>query len=254
MGALHEGHFELIRKANESNRPVVVSIFVNPTQFGPLEDFGRYPRSFESDCAGAERAGAGAVFAPDVSEIYPRAASSINVPEVTELYEGAIRPGHFAGVSTVVLKLFNIVQCEAAFFGLKDLQQCAVIQRMVWDLNVPVALQFLPTVREPDGLAMSSRNAYLDPQNRALAPLLFQSLATARSNILAGEEPLKALDQGRSALSEAGFQVDYLDLIDRQTFKPTADIGQYCAVIAAARLGNTRLIDNVLVFSEENMP
>jgi len=254
MGALHEGHLTLIREARKTGLPVLVSIFVNPTQFGPSEDFSRYPRNLERDCHLAEGAGADAVFAPEVEEIYRSRPTRVEVPEVTELYEGSVRPGHFSGVATIVLKLFHIALCKVAFFGLKDLQQCAVIARMVSDLDLKLDLRFVPTLREPDGLALSSRNVYLDEKNRAIAPLLYRTLCDTKSHLLAGQNVDEAIRLAIERLSLAGFQPDYLDLISRSSFHPTRLLGEDCAIIAAAKLGNTHLIDNVLVFSDANMP
>jgi pantoate--beta-alanine ligase len=253
LGALHAGHVSLIKAAKSSGLPTIVSIFVNPTQFGPDEDYDRYPRSFDSDCEKAADAGADAVFAPAVEEMYKSSTSRIEVPEVTELYEGSLRPAHFSGVCTVVLKLINIAECQEAFFGQKDLQQCAVIQRMAADLNVPVEIRIVPTLREPDGLAMSSRNVYLDPKSRAIAPSLYRTLSDTRQRLLMGEDPATEVATAATNLEREGFRVDYVDLIDRVAFRPTTLIHKNCALIAAAKLGNTRLIDNLLVFSDENM-
>jgi pantoate--beta-alanine ligase len=249
MGALHEGHLSLIRKAAQTGKPVVVSIFVNPTQFGPNEDYSRYPRSFDQDCELSEKAGAHAIFHPSAEEMYAQQQTSrIIVPQVTQHFEGALRPGHFDGVATVVCKLFQIVRPDAAFFGLKDLQQCAVISRMVQDLNVPVDLSFEPTVRESDGLAKSSRNVYLSESDRKTAPLLYHHLTQSRKAIAAGKSPNIVLKAAQNSLTEAGFLVDYYELIDRRTFAPSHEITTNSAIIVAAKLGNTRLIDNVLLF------
>ena len=254
MGALHEGHLTLIRKAQESGRPVVVSIFVNPTQFGPTEDYGRYPRNFDRDCSLAEGAGADIVFHPEPDEMYPRPQSLIHIAEVTEQFEGALRPGHFSGVATVVCKLFQIVLPKLAFFGVKDLQQCVVIRRMVDDLNIPVELRFQPTVREGDGLAMSSRNTYLSSAERSIAPLIYRLLAESKQKLLNKEEPQEVLDAALRALEEAGFESQYYDLVDLTAFATSRKISESSAVVAAVRLGKTRLIDNVLLFDRPNMP
>ena len=244
MGALHEGHLKLVRRAKASGDTVVVSVFVNPTQFGPHEDFARYPRDLARDATLAASAGADVVYAPAVETMYPRKETTqLLVPEVAERYEGAHRPGHFQGVATVVLKLFNQVRPDVALFGRKDLQQCAVVRRMVEDLNVPVRLEFVPTVREADGLAMSSRNAYLSSEDRALAPRLRATLLTVAKAEPAAIEP--RLAEARASLFHAGFDVDYLDLIDVGSFRPTLDPVPGTAVVVAARLGRTRLIDNV---------
>ncbi len=254
MGALHEGHLSLIRAAHRTGNPVVVSIFVNPTQFGPSEDYVRYPKNLDRDVALATTAGADFIFHPDVAEIYPRPSTTITVPEATELYEGRVRPHHFQGVATVVCKLFQIVRPRLAFFGLKDLQQCAVIRRMVEDLDIDVELRFEPIVREPDGLAMSSRNVYLSPSDRLKAPLIHERLIEGKSRLLAGESMETVLEQARDSLGHAGFIVDYYDLIDTTTFKPTRQLDVNSALIVAAKLGNTRLIDNLLLFDGSNMP
>jgi len=241
-----------MRRAREENDQVVVSIFVNPTQFGPTEDFTRYPRNLERDAEMAESVGVDLVFAPEVDEIYPRAvATTVRVPEVTETYEGAHRPGHFDGVATVVCKLFNIVQPTVAYFGLKDLQQCQVVRRMVQDLDMPVRLSLEPTVRESDGLAMSSRNVYLSPEERAVAPLINTELRRCREafqdNSLSPEQIAAHLDLSRSRLAEANFITDYLDLISLETMSPIDNLHGERAIVFAAKLGRTRLIDNVVV-------
>lgn len=254
MGALHEGHLELMRKAREENDYVAVSIFVNPTQFGKNEDFSKYPRNLERDAELAASGGVDAIFAPEAAEMYPTAPTLIRVPEVTERWEGASRPGHFDGVATVVLKLFNIVQADRAYFGQKDLQQCLVIRRMVRDLNVPIDLRFQPTVRENDGLAMSSRNAYLNEEERKMAPLLGEVLrGTAESLVRSSKENLEiaaTLSLGESSLRAAGFEVDYLAFVDLDDMKATVEPQLPSAVIVAAKLGRTRLIDNVILHGD----
>lgn len=246
MGALHEGHLELVRQARKGAETVAVSVFVNPTQFGPNEDFARYPRDLERDAALAASAGADVVYAPSVETMYPRGAmTKVVVPEVGELYEGAARPGHFDGVSTVVLKLFNQVRPDLALFGRKDLQQCAVIRRMVEDLDVLVGLEFVPTFREADGLAMSSRNVYLSVEDRALAPRLHEALKGAARRIVRGEPAARACVEAKAGLADLGFAVDYLELVSSRTFQPSAGPEETAAVVVAARLGKTRLIDNV---------
>jgi pantoate--beta-alanine ligase len=246
MGALHEGHLELIRQGRKRGGTVVVSIFVNPTQFGPNEDFTRYPRDLIRDAELAEGAGADVVYAPSVETMYPHESMTVvSVPEVTELYEGAHRPGHFDGVATVVLKLFNQVRPDLALFGRKDLQQCAVIRRMVEDLNVPVVLEFVPTHREADGLAMSSRNVYLSSEERALAPRLHACLVRTADALRARGEAETLLSRARSEIIDLGFELDYLDLVSARTFQPLTVSTKDAAIVVAARLGRTRLIDNV---------
>ena len=246
MGALHDGHLELVRQARKQAATVVVSVFVNPTQFGPDEDFARYPRDLDHDVALAASAGADFVYAPAVGTMYPRGTmTTVMVPEVTERYEGAKRPGHFDGVSTVVLKLFNQVRPDVALFGRKDLQQCAVVRRRAEDLNLPIRLDFVPTFREADGLAMSSRNVYLSLEERALAPRLHAALVEAMRAIQDGAEPAITLADARNSLSDLGFDFDYLDLVSSRRFVPLASIEEDAALVVAARLGKTRLIDNV---------
>ena len=246
MGALHDGHLELVRRARARAETVVVSIFVNPTQFGPDEDYTRYPRDLQRDSRLVEAAGADIVYAPSVETMYPRGATTkVVVPDVTRLYEGASRPGHFDGVATVVLKLFNQVRPDVALFGRKDLQQCAVIRRMVDDLNLIVDLEFVPIFREPDGLAMSSRNAYLSPEERATAPGLHRIIAEAAESIRNGDGPQAILSSAREELAGKGFDWEYLDLVSASRFVPLAHPEADAAIVVAARLGKTRLIDNV---------
>jgi pantoate--beta-alanine ligase len=249
MGALHEGHLSLMRKAKSLCDEVVVSIFVNPLQFGPNEDYARYPRREAEDAALADSVGVDALFIPSAEEFLGAPVTQVHVAGVTELYEGARRPGHFDGVATIVAKLFNAVNPRHAFFGLKDRQQCAVVAAMVRDLNYKIELHNVPTVRESDGLALSSRNAYLSPKEREIAPLLHKTLRQAASEIAAGKFDstlvLKAVSSAASALAEAGFEVDYLDLVDAHRFQPVRQASSDAVVVAAAKLGRTRLIDNV---------
>ena len=246
MGALHEGHLELVRRARRGAKTVVVSIFVNPTQFGPNEDYARYPRDLEKDALLVEAAGADAVYAPTVETMYPRGAmTKLAVPEVTERYEGAARPGHFDGVATVVLKLLNQIRPNRALFGRKDLQQCAVIRRMIEDLNVPTELEFVPTFRESDGLAMSSRNRYLTARERVVAPLLHRTLVDVAAAVQHGGDLNRILLSARGALDAEGFECEYLDLVSSRRFVPLQRIEKDAAIVVAARLGATRLIDNI---------
>jgi pantoate--beta-alanine ligase len=247
MGALHEGHLSLIRQARANNERVVVSIFVNPTQFGPNEDFSRYPRPFERDCELAQSAGADVVFAPQPSEMYPDSPSLIHVPVVTEYFEGAYRPGHFDGVATIVSKLFNIVVPNRAYFGLKDLQQCAVIRKMVTDFNHRVELIFAETLREDDGLAKSSRNVYLSEEERAIAPLIYGVLQESRTRLRGHIEPKTVVSDAVERLDNAGFKTDYLDLVNWDTMRATETIDDKSYLVVATRLGKTRLIDNLRV-------
>lgn len=247
MGALHDGHLSLIKRAKQIGNEVAVSIFVNPTQFGPNEDYLRYPRPFEKDLELCAQEGVDLIFAPSVEEMYVSSPSKIHVPLVTEEFEGRLRPGHFDGVATVVAKLFGILRPEAAVFGLKDLQQCAVIQKLVDDLNLRVELFFEPTLREDSGLARSSRNIYLSPEERSAAASIYQSLNKCRVTILEDGNADDALNGAVSALEQVGFKVQYLEWIDRSTFQPTRTNKENGAIIFAGYLGTTRLIDNILV-------
>ncbi len=250
MGAFHDGHLSLMRTAKQECDKVVVSLFVNPLQFGANEDLAKYPRDEERDAAMAREAGADVLFVPTVEEIYPRDSTVLHVPEVTTRWEGAIRPGHFDGVATVVCKLFNMVCPTVAYFGLKDLQQCQVIRRMAEDLSMSLVLRLLPTIRESDGLAMSSRNRYLSPQDRATAPLLRRALEKAQAQL--GQESgsaTRVLADRKNELADAGFAVDYFALVDLPDMRETERFQRDSALITAVRLGNTRLIDNI-VFGE----
>jgi len=248
MGALHEGHISLVRRAREESGFVVVSVFVNPLQFAPGEDFARYPRRLDQDANLLAKAGADLLYAPDPGTFYPPDFStSVEVSGVTEGGEGAARPGHFRGVATVVARLFLQVAPDTAYFGRKDLQQTAVIRRMTRDLDFPVAISVLPTVREPDGLAMSSRNAYLSPGDRLLAAALPRALFAARELAAAGATDARTLEEEtRSDLEKAGLAVDYVEAVDPETMARAARIGPGIALAAAVRVGKTRLIDNVL--------
>ncbi len=251
MGGFHAGHLQLMKTARSESDRVVVSLFVNPTQFGAGEDFERYPRNLDRDAQLAENLGVDILFAPTTTEIYPRPGTSIHVPVVTKLWEGAHRPGHFEGVATVVCKLFNIVRPTTAYFGLKDLQQCQVITRMNEDLNLPVSISLQPTVREEDGLAMSSRNAYLTESERTLAPLLYQQLSANVDAIKGGnlsqDDMEDLLRHSKSILESSGFRVDYFELIELESMHATRLISKAGALIAAAHIGKTRLIDNHLL-------
>jgi pantoate--beta-alanine ligase len=248
MGAFHEGHLSLMRASAAENDVSAISIFVNPTQFGRGEDFERYPRQEERDLSMAADAGVQVAFVPPVEELYPAGdATRVEVPGLSEPWEGAHRPGHFTGVATVVNKLFNIVQPKAAYFGLKDYQQCMVIERMVTDLHMPVNLKFKETVREDDGLAMSSRNVYLLPEDRRIAPLLYEAMQSAARAARSGRPVAEALSSAIASLTGAGFEMDYLALVDPLSLQPIHDVVQDARLLAAARLGGTRLIDNLAV-------
>jgi pantoate--beta-alanine ligase len=245
MGALHEGHRSLIRLAREHADHVVVSIFVNPLQFGPNEDFSRYPRTFEQDLAACEAEGVAVVFAPSVEEMYPSPLQvTVSAGTMGTIVEGAIRPGHFDGVLTVVLKLFNLVGPDVAVFGQKDAQQLALIRRMVADLNVPVEIVGALTLREADGLAMSSRNVYLSADDRLRALALSRALRAGSAE----RAPSAVLRAARAVLDGEGVEPDYLVLVDPATFTEVDDTYYGPAVLAvAARIGTTRLIDNVVL-------
>ena len=250
MGALHAGHQALVEAARREAGFVVVSIFVNPTQFGPGEDFGRYPRTLDADREVCASGGASVVFVPEVREVYPSGASatSVEVPDLGEVLEGASRPGHFRGVATVVLKLLNIVGPDVAIFGAKDYQQQLVIRQMVRDLDVPVRIVTEPTVREPDGLAMSSRNRYLNPTERQAAAILNQALRAGRAAVDAGEPNAGRVRQIIQATIESEKRVILvsIDLVDADTLAPADRVGGGRRVVAllAVRVGPARLIDN----------
>jgi pantoate--beta-alanine ligase len=251
MGFLHAGHLSLIRVAREAGATfVAVSIFVNPTQFGPTEDFERYPRDEERDARLLAAEGVDLLFLPPVAEMYPAGAmTSVKVGGVSKPLEGARRPGHFDGVATVVAKLFHIVQPDLAVFGRKDAQQCAVIDRMVRDLDIPVRLVFGETIREHDGLAMSSRNAYLSPGERSKAPVLHRALRAGQEAITHGVHSVPDLGRlmERVVDEEGGVEIDYLAVVDPETFEPPTDFERDVLLAGAIRIGPTRLIDNVRV-------
>jgi pantoate--beta-alanine ligase len=250
MGALHQGHLALVRAAQASCDAVAVSIFVNPTQFGPKEDFASYPRSLEQDCQTLESAGVELVFAPSVGEMYPNGASTfVEVAGLSERLDGASRPGHFRGVATVVAKLLNIFAPERAFFGQKDAAQVAVLRKMARDLLFPVQLDVCPTVREPDGLALSSRNRNLDREQRRQALVLSRVLRAVLELVQNGEQDSAELLAAalRIFSEEPGVQVDYCSIVDPETLEDVSDVRDGALVAVAARVGATRLIDNLLL-------
>ncbi len=250
MGYLHDGHLSLVRVAQEAADTVVMSIFVNPLQFGVGEDYGEYPRDLTRDARLAEEAGVAAVFAPSVAEMYPAGyATFVEVEKLTEGLCGASRPGHFRGVTTVVTKLLNIVQPDVAVFGQKDAQQAAVIQRMVRDLNMPVRIIVAPTVREADGLAMSSRNVYLNEEQRRASLVLFKSLQMAQERIAAGDRNAASLRQAMVEFIEAEplAEIDYVEIVNAESLQPVEDIAGRVLIALAVRFGSTRLIDNAVV-------
>ena len=253
MGALHEGHLSLVRQARADSETMAASIFVNPTQFGPNEDFARYPRSLERDLELLEAEGADLVFVPPPNEVYPDGFDTwIEPGSVAEGMEGAARPGHFRGVATVVAKLFTITRPDRAYFGQKDGQQVAVIRKMNADLNLGVDVVTMPTVREPDGLALSSRNAYLTPEERETAPAIYRALCAAEDVWRRGERDAGRIQRaahnilGREPLIDA---VDYVSVVDADTMRPLATVpdGRRVMIAIAVRLGAVRLIDNVVL-------
>jgi pantoate--beta-alanine ligase len=250
MGALHEGHLSLVRAAKDRADVVIVSIFVNPTQFGPGEDFTKYPRTFGRDSELLQKAGVEFIFAPSPEEMYPRGATAwVNVEEVSERLDGRSRPGHFRGVTTVVSKLFHIIEPDFAFFGQKDAAQVAVIRRLVRDLNFPVQIVVCPIVREADGLAMSSRNIYLNTEERKSALVLSRSLGAMKARFQSGERDTgNLLAVGKQALGEyPSVRLDYLEIVDPDTLEPITEITRKALAAVAAFVGTTRLIDNVLL-------
>jgi pantoate--beta-alanine ligase len=253
MGALHEGHLSLVRAAKAQCDAVAVSIFVNPTQFGPTEDLSKYPRQFERDCRLLEKEGVELLFAPPVEEIYPHGEVTwVWVEGLSEKLDGRSRPGHFRGVTTIVSKLFHILEPDVAFFGQKDAAQLAVIRRMVEDLNFPIEIVACPIVREPDGLAMSSRNAYLNQEERGRALVLQRSLQQAQQEFQGGERiAAKLISAAKEVLaSEPPVVLDYFEIVDPDTLDPVERISQKTLVAVAAYVGSTRLIDNTVLYPE----
>ena len=250
MGYLHEGHLALVRHARAENSSVLVSIFANPTQFGPQEDFDKYPRNPKRDLAMLEKEGVDIVFMPSVAEMYPPQFDSwVEVGKVTERLEGATRPGHFRGVTTVVAKLLNIVQPDKAYFGQKDAQQLVVIKKMVADLDMNVEIIAVPTVREPDGLAMSSRNIYLNAEERKAALVLYQALTLAQKLWSQGERDAQAIHQQMTAIIQKQplAEIDYISIADAETLDELDTVKTPALVSLAVKIGRTRLIDNVVV-------
>lgn len=251
MGYLHEGHLSLMRRARAENQVVVISVFVNPLQFGPSEDFERYPRDMERDARMAEEVGVDYLFAPAVEEMYPdgRIETRVEVGRIGEVGEGRFRPGHFAGVATVCVKLFGIVGCDRAYFGEKDLQQLAVIRQVVRDLDLPLTIVGCPALREPDGLVMSSRNGYLGAEERTAAAALSEALFAARERVAEGErsaEKARRLVEEHLA-SEPRVRTEYVEVVDPDTLEPLDEIRERAAITLAAFVGSTRLIDSVVV-------
>ena len=250
MGYLHNGHLALVKQARVENSAVVVSIFVNPTQFGPTEDFSTYPRDTERDLTMLQKEKTDIVFMPSPEEMYPvRFSSWIDVEKVTDRLEGSYRPGHFRGVATVVTKLFNIVEPTRAYFGQKDAQQVLVIQKMVKDLNMNLVILVSPTVRESDGLAMSSRNIYLNPQERQAATVLFKALTLAQNLWKKGERDAETVRRQMTSLisGEPLAKIEYVSIADTQTLEELPEIDRLALVSLAVKIGKTRLIDNILL-------
>jgi pantoate--beta-alanine ligase len=250
MGALHAGHLSLVERARRECSPVIASIFVNPKQFGPNEDFSKYPRTFETDSEKLEHAGVDFLFAPEPREIYPDGFSTyVNVDSLSEKLEGRSRPGHFRGVTTVVMKLLQIVQPTFAYFGRKDAQQSRLIKQMARDLNLDTEIVICPPVREPDGLALSSRNVYLSAEERKAATVLHRALDAARSELAAGVRDALQLQAvlHRVLDAEHHARVDYAEIVDAESFEPAVRVSKPCYVLLAVFIGKTRLIDNLYV-------
>jgi pantoate--beta-alanine ligase len=250
MGYFHEGHLSLMRRAQHDNGAVIVSIFVNPLQFGAGEDYNRYPRDFERDRQMAQSVGVEAIFYPDVAEMYPAGyQTEVRVKELSKPLCGKSRPGHFEGVATVVLKLFNIVTPDRAYFGMKDYQQLRVIQQLVRDMNLPIEIVPCPIVREPDGLAMSSRNVYLTPEERTAATVLYRSLQWAQEQVEWGERDASKLREGvfQRIAAEPLARIDYVEVVDAETLQPVERIDHPTLIALAVFFGKARLIDNCIV-------
>ncbi len=251
MGALHAGHLRLVQSSRAQCAATVATVFVNPMQFGAGEDFERYPRDMEGDMAALGRAGVDLVFAPSAQAMYPAGFSTIvDVGDLGSTYEGAVRPTHFRGVATIVCKLLHVIAPDRLYVGQKDAQQTAVLAKMLRDLDLPVDVRIVPTVRESDGLALSSRNAYLSPEQRAGAPTLYAALETTLAQLRGGCDVMTARERGRRVLSPLA-QWEYLDVVDVDTFAPQEFLRPPAFIIGAARFGTTRLIDNLRVDREE---
>lgn len=250
MGALHQGHLSLVRAAREKSDVVAVSIFVNPTQFGPNEDFAKYPRNLEKDSEMLEREQVDVIFAPSVDDMYPAGPVTwVTVEGMSDRLCGNSRPGHFRGVTTVVSKLFHIIEPDFAFFGQKDAAQVAIIRRMVRDLNMPVSIEVCPIIRESDGLALSSRNAYLNPEERKMSLVLNRSLQHAQTLFKNGErDSAKLISTGKGKFgNEPSVRLDYFEVVDPDSLEPVKLISTRALIAVAAIIGNTRLIDNIIV-------
>ncbi len=253
MGYLHDGHLSLIKEARAATDTVVVSIFVNPTQFGPTDDYVSYPRDIKRDRLEVEKAGGDIIFAPAVEQVYPESYSTyVEVEGLSEGLCGKTRPGHFRGVTTVCAKLFNIIEPDIAFFGQKDAQQVAIIQKMVKDLNMNVKLKVLPTLREKDGLAMSSRNKYLSPKQRKDASVLYQALNEAKNMIEAGEKNAdKIKERMKKAIDKVDSKIDYISIVDADSLKDVSVISGKVLIALAVRIGRAKLIDNIEIIADK---
>ncbi len=250
MGALHSGHLALVERARKECSPVYASIFLNPTQFGPNEDLSKYPRPLDADLEKLMAANVDGLFLPDAAEVYPPGFSTyVHVEGLSERLEAKSRPGHFRGVATVVLKLLQIVLPHFSYFGRKDAQQVRIIQQMTRDLNLDVELVVCPIVREPDGLAMSSRNTYLGAEERKAATVLYRALRSAQAEIMAGVRDTLELERTirKTLESDPRARVDYAEIVDAETFEPVVRIGRRCYALLAVYIGKTRLIDNMLI-------
>lgn len=250
MGNLHDGHLQLVKNALQHCDTVVVSIFVNPMQFGPNEDLDSYPRTLEADCSALETLGVSAVFTPTVNDVYPRGLeqqTKVSVPGISDILCGASRPGHFEGVATIVCKLFNMVQPQVAVFGEKDYQQLQVIRLMTQDLSLPVDVVGVPTQREASGLALSSRNGYLTAEEKTQATALYKSLQDAKAGLEREEDFEQVESQAVQQLGKAGFKVDYFSIRNADDLQPASEKDEKWVILAAAFLGKTRLIDNLQV-------
>lgn len=255
MGALHQGHLSLIERAKRDASPIIASLFVNPAQFGPKEDLAKYPRSFEADAAKLAAAGVDSLFAPEAAEIYPNGFRTyVTVEGLSERLEGRSRPGHFRGVATVVLKLLQIVQPHFAYFGRKDAQQARIVEQLVRDLNLDTEIVVCPIVREADGLALSSRNAYLKPDERPAATVLFRALDAARKEIVSSAREALHLQAAMRRVLDAEplASTDYAEIVDADTFEPVVQLRRAAYALLAVFIGSTRLIDNMLIEPSDN--
>lgn len=249
MGNLHAGHLDLVNRALSKADKAIVSIFVNPTQFEKADDLEAYPRTMDEDLAQLESLGVAIVFSPESSEMYPHGGlvTEVDIPKISQLHEGASRPGHFRGVATVVCKLFNIVAPDIAIFGQKDFQQLSLIRQMVSDLDMPIEIIGAPTIREADGLAMSSRNSRLSAEQRDLAPNLYRVLSQLEKQVVEGSDYVQAQNQAIQELSGLGFKPDYVRVCNANTLQQASERDQDLVILAAAHLGDVRLIDNLQV-------